>query len=69
MRIQYFHETDTLYIVLNDNIGFETKEIDENTLLDLDERGNLVSFTLEHAQTRTNIADFSFQQIALPVPA
>ena len=48
---------------------FETKEIDENTLLDLDERGNLVSFTLEHAQTRTNIADFSFQQIALPVPA
>ena len=69
MRIQYFHDTDTLYIVFNHNVVFETKEIDENTLIDLDERGNLVSFTLEHAQSRTNIADFSFQQIALPVPA
>lgn len=69
MRIQYFHDTDTLYIVFNDNIVFETKELDENTLIDLDRQGALVSITLEHAKARTNIADFSFQQIALPVPA
>lgn len=60
MRVQYFHDTDTLYIVFNDNIVFETKELDENTLIDLDEQGNLISITLEHAQGRTNIAEFSF---------
>jgi uncharacterized protein YuzE len=69
MRIQYFHDTDTLYIVFDDNIASETKELDENTLIDLDEQGNLISLTLEHAKARTNIADLSFQQIALPVPA
>lgn len=36
MRIQYFLDTDTSYINLNDNVVTETRDLDENTLLDFD---------------------------------
>jgi len=66
MQIQYFSDTDTPYIVFNQNPPVETKDMDENTLLDSDENGSLVSLTLEHASARTNIATFSYQQITAP---
>ena len=64
MRVQYFSDTDTLYIILNDNFVSETRDLDENTILDLDEHGNLTSLTIEHAQTRVKISSFSFEQIS-----
>jgi uncharacterized protein YuzE len=69
MRIQYFHDTDTLYLVLNSNIVAETQDLDENTLVDLDEEGQVVSITFEHASQRTDIASLTFQQVAAPIPA
>ena len=69
MKIQYFTDTDTLLITFFDAVIFETKELDENTLLDLDEDGNLVSITLEHAKARTDIASFSYQQVGMLQPA
>jgi len=67
MQIQYFQDTDTLYLIFNINQISETRDLDENTLIDLDENGNLVSMTLEHASTRTDIASFSYRQITAPV--
>lgn len=65
MKIKYFPETDTVYFQLNDNEVFETKELNENTLLDLDAAGNLVAITMEHAQSLATISEFSFQQMAV----
>ncbi|NUM78051.1 DUF2283 domain-containing protein, partial [candidate division KSB1 bacterium] len=42
MRAQYFHDTDTLYIVFSDNEAVETKDFDENTMVDLDKDGHWV---------------------------
>ena len=36
---------------------------DTNTLLDLDSRGNVCAITIEHACDRTNIPNFTFEQI------
>jgi len=69
MKVQYFTDTDTVYVVLNNNPVAETKDWDENTLVDLDAKGNLVAITIEHAQERTDISNFVFQQVAAPVPA
>lgn len=63
MNIQYFPDTDTLYIQLTDNYVVDTQDLNENTIIDLDEDGNLVAMTLEHAQKMANIHQFSFQQI------
>lgn len=67
MNIRYFPDTDTLYIQLNAREVVETIELNENTLLDIDAQGNLVSLTLEHARTTINLHEFSFQQLVAPL--
>jgi len=64
MIIKYFQETDTLYIEFRQDKIVETKELDENTLLDLDEHGNICAMTIEHASIRADIPHFSFEQVA-----
>ena len=64
MKVSYFDDTDTLYIELKDDEVSETKDLDENTILDLDSAGNICAMTIEHAKDRTDIPQFSFEQIA-----
>ena len=64
MRIQYFQDTDTLYIEFRPTDVTETRDLDENTLLDLDAAGNVCGITVEHASERADIPHFSFEQIA-----
>ena len=64
MKIKYFQDTDTLYIEFRTADVAETKDLDENTLLDLDQAGNICAITIEHAKERADIPHFSFEQIA-----
>ncbi len=64
MTIQYFEETDTLYIVLKQGEVAETRDLDENALVEFDVQGNLVSITIEHARERADLANFSFRQVS-----
>jgi len=64
MKIKYFQDTDTLYIEFRSVEVAETKDLDENTLLDLDGEGNLCGITIEHAKERADIPHFSYEQIA-----
>jgi uncharacterized protein YuzE len=70
MTIQYFEDTDTLYLVFKDAEVQDTKDLDENTLVEFDAQGNLVSMTIEHARERADVTNLSFQQIPAmkPVP-
>jgi uncharacterized protein YuzE len=43
----------------------ETKDLDENTILDLDRSGNICGITIEHASERTDIPKFSYGQITV----
>jgi uncharacterized protein YuzE len=63
MQIKYFQDTDTLMINFNDSQIQETKEINENVFVELDENGNIVSITLEHAKSIANINDLNYQQV------
>lgn len=64
MKIKYYTDTDTLYIEFRQAPVAETRDLDENTLLDLDAKGNICAITVEHAKDRTNVPEFSFEQIA-----
>ncbi|MFA6052590.1 MAG: DUF2283 domain-containing protein [Methylobacter sp.] len=63
MKIKYFEDTDTALLEFSERPVFETKEINENIYLDLDEDGNLIGMTIEHALSQANINEVSFQQI------
>ena len=63
MKIRYFHDTDTLYIEFRDAEITETRDLDENTQIDLDQSGNLCALTLEHASKRTDLSAIDYQQV------
>jgi uncharacterized protein YuzE len=63
MKIRYFADTDTALIEFSSQPIANTKEISENLYIDLDEKGNLVSMTIEHAKERANISEVSFLQM------
>lgn len=63
MRIKYFQDTDTLYIEFRVAEVRDTRDIDENTLLDLDRDGDICGITIEHASERAGIPTFSYEQI------
>lgn len=64
MTIKYFQDTDTLHIEFRVAEVAETRDLDENTQLDLDQNGNICAMTIEHAKDRADIPHFSFEQIA-----
>ena len=64
MKIKYFQDTDTLYIEFKQGPISETIDLDENTLLDLDDKGQVCAITMEHARERADIPTFSFEQIS-----
>jgi uncharacterized protein YuzE len=63
MKIKYFEDTDTLYIEFRQAEILETKDLDENTIMDLDREGNICAITIEHARERTQIPAFSYEQV------
>ncbi|MBM4325580.1 MAG: DUF2283 domain-containing protein [Deltaproteobacteria bacterium] len=63
MRIKYFSDTDTALVEFSDRAVAETKEINENIYLDLDQSGNLVAMTIEHARQQASLPFLSYEQI------
>jgi uncharacterized protein YuzE len=42
----------------------ETRDLDENTFLDVDAQGNICSITVEHASQRAGAPHFSYEEVA-----
>ena len=61
---QVFPGHRTLYIEFRKDAVTESRDLDEDTLLDLDAAGNIVAITVEHARQRAGIPHFSFEQVA-----
>ena len=64
MKVQYFEDTDTLYIEFQSQQIAQTRDLDENTLLDLDTDGNVCAITFEHASQRADISRLQVEGIA-----
>ena len=64
MKVKYFEDTDTLYIEFRDLAISQSKDLDENTVLDLDARGNVCAITFEHASARTDVQQVTLEGIA-----
>lgn len=64
MKVRYFADTDTLLIEFLDSPVTETRDLDENTVLDVDAKGNICSITVEHASRRAGAPQFSYEQVA-----
>jgi len=63
MKVRYCSDTDTALVEFTNNEVAETKEFGENIYVDLDRHGNLVSMTIEHAQTNARLQECSYQEV------
>ncbi|MCS5706687.1 DUF2283 domain-containing protein [Synechococcus sp. FGCU-3] len=64
MKIRYFPDTDTLYIALADRVSSTSQAITDNLIVDFDDQGRPVGFTLEHY---SSISDTSTIETLLPI--
>jgi uncharacterized protein YuzE len=63
MRICYFEDTDTLLIEFKEGPVAETRDLDEDTVMDLDGDGNICAITVQHASKPAGIPQFSYEQV------
>ena len=64
MKVKYFKDTDTLYIEFRAVGIVESRDLDEDTVIDLDEKGNICAMTMEHAKGRADVQHFTFEEVA-----
>ena len=64
MKVKYFSDTDTALMEFTDREVYETKEISENIYIDIDDKGNIVSMTIEHAKANAGLWEFSYQEMS-----
>ena len=63
MKIRYFEDTDTALVEFSAAAVAETRELSEDVYLDVDASGQVVSITVEHASSRGDMSEISFQRL------
>ncbi len=67
MKIEYFPETDSLYIDLADRPGSDTREIEEGIILDIDEQGRAVGIDIDQASKNINLSTLNLSRLPFAV--
>lgn len=65
MKINYYPETDSLYIDLSHKTSVESREVSEGVVLDYDEAGNLVGVDIDHASTKLDMREIILGRLPL----
>jgi uncharacterized protein YuzE len=55
MKLNYFPDTDSLYIELAEQTSVESREVSEGVVLDYGARGNLVGIDIDNASTKVDM--------------
>jgi uncharacterized protein YuzE len=55
MKLNYYADTDSLYIDLSEQPSVESREISEGVVLDYDANGNLVGIDIDNASKKVQL--------------
>jgi uncharacterized protein YuzE len=55
MKVNYYVETDSLYIDLSEQPSSESREVSEGVVLDYDANGNLVGIDIDNASVKVDL--------------
>jgi len=69
MKLNYYPETDSLYIDLSEKPSVESREISEGIVLDYDAEGNLVGIDIDNAGTKVHLKELSLRKIPAEIKA
>ena len=69
MKLNYFPDTDSLYIDLAKRPSAESREVSEGVVLDYDDDGNLVGIDIDHASLKLDLRELVTSHIPLKAEA
>jgi len=67
MKVNYFPDTDSLYIDLSEQPSVESREISEGVVLDYDASGHLVGIDIDNASAKVDLHRFIVSKIPASV--
>ena len=67
MKINYYPETDSLYIDLSSRTSVDSKEVSEGVGLDYDDRGTLVGIDIDQASLKLDISEIVLGKLSMPL--
>jgi uncharacterized protein YuzE len=59
MKLNYYPDTDSLYIDLVERPSVESKDISEGIVLDFDAEGNLVGIDIDNASRKVDLTQIA----------
>ena len=69
MKLNYYRDTDSLYIDLASKPSTESREITEGIVLDYDADGNLVSIDIDNASRKVDLREVILSKIPAEIQA
>jgi len=67
LKINYYPETDSVYIDLSSKTSIESVEISEGIVLDYDEDRNLVGIDIDNASTKLDLTELILNRFPMKV--
>lgn len=63
MKIDYFPDTDSLYIELSVKASVDSKEFSDGVVADFDESGNLVGIDIDQAKKKLDLRELDLRKV------
>ena len=63
MKLNYYPETDSLYIDLSEKTSVDSKEVSEGIVLDYDVEGNLVGIDIDNASKKVQLKELVLSRL------
>ena len=67
MKIEYFPDTDSIYIDLSERSSVDSVEVSDGVVVDYDSAGNIVGIDIDQAQKKLNLKELSLEKIPFDV--
>lgn len=63
MKLNYYPDTDSLYIDLSHDASVNSQEISEGVVLDYNASGNIVGIDIDNALTKVNLHELMVDKV------
>ncbi|MFO7816341.1 MAG: DUF2283 domain-containing protein [Desulfovibrionales bacterium] len=65
MKLNYYAETDSLYIDLSSRHSVNSQEVSEGVVLDYDAEGNLVGIDIDNASRKLDLKEININRLPI----
>jgi len=65
MKLNYYPDTDSLYIELSEKSSTESQEISEGIVIDYDSEGAIVGIDINNASKKLNLSELVIRRVPI----